>query len=757
MSVYAYSRYDGALPPPPEPPSETAELHVVAEHVRRGRCVLFVGAGLSAAAGLPDWGRLMQALVEQATPYATGKSLVPPHFDLEDDPQYIADDRLLNRVRRALGAPRYDELVRAIERTRRIRSQALLHIKALEIVGANERTRAELQRLLDARRYPEVTSRIRRELGETEFIRVIGTQLAPTRELPEVHRQVVRTPWSCIVTTNFDDLLERAYECHGQRGRPRAPTGGELSSLGTLLVDGGFFILKAHGDLARPDAMVFSTEDYQRVIHESPAFQATMASILMTNAVVFVGYSLNDVNFRLLLDQQLSVFRGHVPPRYALLAGVGDVEAQLLWRTARLRVLRYPAGEHHHVQRFLTTLADAVSAPLPMEPVESEDPRAPQEPAPLAPPRRARRDVHGHPTAYVSTRVTGDHLELRLATRGTVRTWHCTPDSTDFTALLRATASAIHAHSQRWNAMASINSVTRQLTRWLPEEFTAALAALPRGCTVRFDCRDGTHRIPWEWVGQARATAASRLALYRGSVVLSDAARGRRQLQRGGAALVIGDAGSGTGALTEPLDGAEREADAIVALLGATMGAANVCRLSRANATRAAIMEALGSRSWDVVHLAGHAWFDEFESYFHVWDGLLLGSQLTPLFSVSPPALLVMSTHFTSFRPVAWDDTLEDVARQRTTTLRSLGHADLSGFAEVAMRCGVGAFVGCFGEPPDQATADLMERFYAQLLAGDTVASALLRARRALIERTRHKLTSALMFTVTGDGELRMQ
>ena len=752
MSLSSYSRYDGALPPPPEPPSETAELHVIAEYVRRGRCVLFVGAGLSAAAGLPDWGRLMQALVEAATPYATGKSLVPPHFDLEDDPQRIADDRLLTRVRRALGASRYDELVRAIERTRRIRSEALLHIKALEIVGANERARAELQRLLDARRYPEITSRIRRELGETEFVRVIGELLAPSRDLPEVHRQVVRTPWSCIVTTNFDDLLERAHERHGQRGRPRAPTGGELSSLGTLLVDGGFFILKAHGDLARPEAMVFSTEDYQRVIHESPAFQATMAGILMTNAVVFVGYSLNDVNFRLLLDQQLSVFRGHVPPRYALLAGVGELEAQILWRTARLRVLSYPAGEHQHVQRFLTTLADTVSPPLPTVPVETVAQRAAH-----APERRARRASHTTPTANVSTRVTGDHLELRLALGGTVRTWHCSPSARDFAALLRATGIAIRAHSQRWNAMASIDGVTRQLTRWLPAGFTAALSALPRGSTVRFDCRDGSHRIPWEWAGRPRASAASRLALYRGSVVLSDAARGRRQLQRGGAALIIGDAGSGTGELTAPLDGAEREADTLVALLSATTGGANVCRLSRADATRASIMEALGSRPWDVVHLAGHAWFDEFESYFHAWDGLLLGSQLTPLFSVSPPALLVMNTHFTSYRPAAWDDTFEDVARNRATTLRSLRHADLSGFAEVAMRCGVGAFVGCFGEPPDQAAGDLMERFYTELLAGHTVASALLRARQALIERTRHKLTSALMFTVTGDGELRME
>lgn len=751
MSLTASSFFSGSLTPPPPPPEESEELHVIAEYVRRGRCVLFVGAGLSAAAGLPDWGTLMRALVERATPFATGRSIVPSHFDVTDDPQEIADDRLINRVRRAVGPARYDELVRAIERTRRIRAQARLHVEALEIVGANERARAELERLLESRRYPEVTSRVRRELGEDAFSRTIAELLTAKGPLPEAHRHVVRIPWSSIVTTNFDDLLERAYEEYGQGGRPRAPTGGELSSLGTLLVDGGFFILKAHGDFARPQAMVFSTEDYQRVIHESPAFQATMASLLMTNAVVFVGYSLNDVNFRLLLDQQLSVFRGHVPPRFALLAGVGEVEDEILWRTARLRVLSYPAGKHQHVLRFLAALADVVAGPATAPPAERGAPPD------TSPKMQRRRPPTATRSARLSTRIVGDHLELRLAARGVLRTWHCAPGANDFAKLLRATGDAVRAHTRRWNAMASINGVTRQLGRWFPPGFTAALAALPRGSTLRVDGKDGTHRIPWEWAGRVGAPLASRLALSRESVTLSNEARGRRRLLRGGSALVIGDAGSGTGQLTEPLDGAEREAASVVSHLTPVMRKEEVLRLSRASATRAAIMEALASRHWDVVHLAGHAWFDDRESYFHAWDGLLLGSQLTPLLSANPPALLVMSTHFTSFRPVAWDDTFQDYARRRTTRLATLPNADLTGFAEVAMRCGVGAFVGCFGEPPDQATAHLFDRFYAELVKGRTVAESLLRAREALTARTRHKLSSALMFTVTGDGGLRLE
>jgi hypothetical protein len=60
-------------------PSGAADLPALVNEVREGRCALFVGAGLSVAAGLPDWRELMQRIVglagKQAESRTTGTEL----------------------------------------------------------------------------------------------------------------------------------------------------------------------------------------------------------------------------------------------------------------------------------------------------------------------------------------------------------------------------------------------------------------------------------------------------------------------------------------------------------------------------------------------------------------------------------------------------------------------------------------------------------------------------------------------------------
>ena len=197
---------------------DAGELPALVSYVRERRCVLFVGAGLSRPAGYPGWGELMQQVVTRT------------------------------HAARGDAAPR-----------------------------------EELEQLVAQGKFAEVADECRTLLGRARFGDELRSLLARPDALPPeaTHRAIVRTPWSCIVTTNFDTLLEDAYARWGDTGIPKAPTGVELAQHGTLLLDDAFFILKAHGTIHDSDSMVFTSEDYRRITHANPAFQAVMSALML--------------------------------------------------------------------------------------------------------------------------------------------------------------------------------------------------------------------------------------------------------------------------------------------------------------------------------------------------------------------------------------------------------------------------------------------------------------------------------------------
>lgn len=737
------------------PLADAPELQVLAEYVRGGRCALFVGAGLSATCGLPTWAELMQRLMDRAVPYRVSRRHIPRGFTLIDDDDLALRDPIAVAARKALGARRFDD---ALSQWRSATGQRLPWALAglLEHLGAMQDDHDELARLIDQKRFPELASACRAAMGQASFDAELARALQPTGGVSVAHRHIARTPYACVVTTNFDDLIERAHaERHGG-SLPRAPTGTDLQQLGTLLMDGAFFVLKAHGDIRRPETLIFSADDYRRVIHAAPAFQAVFNTILMTHALLFVGYSLSDTNFRLMLDQQLTVFNGQVPPRYAILNGVGPVESDLLWRTSRLHVLSYERDQHENVEQALAVLADAGGRP-------AEPPEPPEPPARATrrrPPSPAARIDDAEPAALLTLAVRDGRLHASLAdpsagnSAGTslaADQW-VTPQALHELGL--ATRAAIRAHDRQRSATDEIAASGQALARCVAPPLLEWLQALPSHRALGLRCLDGMHTLPWEWLAvQGRPLCLTR-PLRRVSSSLVDAARGRRLLRQPARALLIGDTGDGGERGLAPLPDSDREVQAVATMLLRHLPRRNITLLAGSIATRARILAELRSGQYDLVHFAGHAWIGERESHFFAWDEPILASQLTPALSAAPPALLVLSTHFTAFQPWGVIQHLQDPDTGPRACLADLAGLGSIGFAETAMRCGVGAFVGCFGEAPAEDTADAMIDFMAAWLRGEPADTALLEARQRAAERGR---STAQLFSLTGYRDLGQQ
>ncbi|HYC76911.1 MAG TPA: SIR2 family protein, partial [Planctomycetota bacterium] len=505
----------------PQPPAETPEAAAVASYVRAGKCALFVGAGLSINAGLPSWNGLMRGLVDTATPWAA-----PPCFDGERSFAAAGDGvagsdgawnaPAVRALRAAFGDAAFAELCGA-RKGRRPSADGLR--RAWEAVRADSLERGELERLLRASRHQEVGSRCRELLGRERFYAVVRDALTPRRELPKTHADIVRTPYACVVTTNFDDLLERAYERFGAGDAPPAPSSFELDRHGTLLLHGAFFILKAHGDAASPESMVFTADEYRRVIHANPAFQAVMNGILLTHALVFVGYSLSDVNFRLLLDSQLTTFRGGVPPRFAVMSGVGAAERELLWRTAKLRVLPYPEERHEEAARFLAAVADATGRPA-------------KTAAATAP--RARRAIERPtPTATLEIASDGERLDFDLSILDggpRRRVWAGASTWKEFDRLRDAVAATQDAGFDAGRLRRDVRRAASAVAHLAPAELRRRLRTLPKDLVLELATTTATEAVPWEWMSVGGAPLALRRAVVRRPTETSHAARGRRRV-----------------------------------------------------------------------------------------------------------------------------------------------------------------------------------------------------------------------------------
>ncbi|OFT28399.1 hypothetical protein HMPREF3171_09090 [Corynebacterium sp. HMSC08F01] len=157
----------------------------------------------------------------------------------------------------------------------------------------------------------------------------------------QVHEALVDLNPNTIITTNFDDLIERAllsdrkesqgYNVWAYSGRLlRKATQMEEEyphwrdiSLGDLLKSGIPLIAKIHGSLGHDNrdgvsaedslaGLVLSESDY-RAAYDRSEVSPFLRSIFSTHQVLFIGYSLNDDEIRRVLSDLNTIRSSNVP------------------------------------------------------------------------------------------------------------------------------------------------------------------------------------------------------------------------------------------------------------------------------------------------------------------------------------------------------------------------------------------------------------------------------------------------------------
>jgi SIR2-like domain/CHAT domain len=696
-------------------------------HLAAGRCVLFVGAGLSAAARLPTWGQLLDEVLKE----------------LESDGD--------------LNAP-------------------------------------ELRRLWEAKKYLDVADHCADVKPGHLRDRLMSLVRGATEPVPDVHKIIRSLPFAGIVTTNYDKLLERAYwEDEERRLAPKVHTHASTDAFGTLLFDRAFFIVKAHGDIDEPQTIVLSTKSYRELIHANPAFNAFFSAVLLNFSILFVGYSLNDPDFRLLMERQITDFQGTTPIRYALMGGVGTVEAQILQRNAGIQVIHYPAGEHSEVLTFFQQLrekVDAEQAKKPAVPVAVKQPAAP--PVPAAPPavplqRRPAQGTRGVtaaarpaaaaaveatskaiPTALnliraqltptLTVRIDGAFLEAKFEKRpalgilpsagvlgGAIGSL-AIPGFSTLSALAYSSMASppvisrtpvadwkrigdLVGNAIRDGSRRSIDAAGEEMRTFLSAEVLGALESLDPASLLAIVAEPPLETVPWEWLPVGGDALCMKRPVFR------RAATALAGMPLPPSVLVIGDPHGN-------LPGAAREAREVAKICGT-----DAALLVGREATFQRVVDLLESRRFDVLHFAGHAWIEDGQAHVYLADSAAIGArELRSFISRNPPAMIFLNSHFTAFVPIGVS--VQGVDNQTMTASRTVP-TNVFGFIDMATSAGVGALIGCIGSPDDAIAQEIGIAFHREVAKGASAAEALFRAR---VEAAKGAPDAASPFLYVGSG-----
>jgi predicted ATPase len=223
----------------------------------------------------------------------------------------------------------------------------------------------------------ELGRSLRAALEQEEYRSVadnLGSQLEPHREKlqeylrelfikpvtpPPALKPLADIPFSGVLTTNFDRLLEDTYRAE------QSPvfTLRDSDKLLEVLSKHGFFFLKLFGSLDQPETVMISPAQYEDATRRNFQFSQFMETLFFSRTLLFVGASLEGIEGYL---RGISISKQNLRTHYAIVAVTDES-----WRTKALplksrygiEVLPYtPAVGHPQLQAFLRHLADEVGA-----------------------------------------------------------------------------------------------------------------------------------------------------------------------------------------------------------------------------------------------------------------------------------------------------------------------------------------------------------------------------------------------------------
>lgn len=179
---------------------------------------------------------------------------------------------------------------------------------------------------------------------KAEFKREFGDS---NRKPSEQHRLLACLDAPYYITTNYDDLIEKALkQLHCIKENDRLVGVINKNDVSSVFSYSNL-VIKLHGDIESDELLVFTEKQYFNRIKQPNDVDGFIKLLFTTHTVLFVGYSVSDINVLSMLGNVVESAPRHTPSKYALLNCVDKRTKQKL-KDYDIEPIDLEANEHNY-------------------------------------------------------------------------------------------------------------------------------------------------------------------------------------------------------------------------------------------------------------------------------------------------------------------------------------------------------------------------------------------------------------------------
>jgi len=230
---------------------------------------------------------------------------------------------------------------------------------------------------------PDVAQAYELEMDRHDLVEYIAGRIDDPRYVPlRTHQLIAALPFTKIVTTNWDNLLEKAMD-HADKFFVKVVDDLEVAYADEAKV----LLIKLHGSIEQKDSIIITGDDYYDVFARLPETATLVRTYFATKTVLFLGFGLADEDFKRLYHGVVRRIGVHKRRAYAVQLNPDELTVKY-WKQKNVQIVAADATV------FLEALADASGEDIvPIAPPSEPTPGVARQPRRVeaTPPGQARK------------------------------------------------------------------------------------------------------------------------------------------------------------------------------------------------------------------------------------------------------------------------------------------------------------------------------------------------------------------------------